>query len=56
MADSTAGRVEYALGEPENMLSDEEFEGKFRYLVGDLLPEERITALIDACARLEDAG
>ena len=35
------------------MLSDEEFEGKFRYLVGDLLPEERITALIDACARLE---
>ena len=47
------GRVEYALGEPENMLSDAEFEGKFRYLVGDLLPEERFTALFGTCARLE---
>ena len=53
MAGQYRGRVEYALGEPENMLSDAEFEGKFRYLVGDLLPEERITALFDACARLE---
>ncbi|MCY4527386.1 MAG: hypothetical protein OXB89_12365, partial [Anaerolineaceae bacterium] len=48
------GRVEYALGEPENMLDAAEFEGKFRYLAGDLLPEERVTALIDACARLEE--
>ncbi len=47
------GRVEYARGEPENMMSDAEFEGKFRKLVGDLLPEARITALFDACARLE---
>ena len=47
------GRVEYALGEPENMLTDEEFESKFRYLVGELLPEERVTALLEACARLE---
>ncbi len=47
------GRVEYALGEPENMLGDAEFEGKFRYLVGDLLPEERIMALFDTCAHLE---
>ena len=46
-------RVEYALGEPENMLGEAEFEGKFRHLVGDLLPEARITALLDACARLE---
>jgi len=48
------GRVEYARGEPENMMSDVEFEGKFRKLAGDLLPEESIVALIDACARLED--
>ncbi len=53
------GRVEYARGEPENMMSDAEFEGKFRKLSGDLLPEEGIVDLIDACARLEeldDAG
>ncbi|MCY4525067.1 MAG: MmgE/PrpD family protein [Anaerolineaceae bacterium] len=53
------GRVEYARGEPENMMSDAEFEGKFRKLGGDLLPEEGIVDLIDACARLEeldDAG
>ena len=48
------GRVEYALGEPENMMSDAEFEGKFRKLVGELLPEERIAALIDACNHLEE--
>ena len=35
------------------MLTDEEFESKFRYLVGELLPEERVTALLEACARLE---
>ncbi|MDE0610696.1 MAG: MmgE/PrpD family protein [Anaerolineaceae bacterium] len=48
------GRVEYARGEPENMMSDAEFEGKFRKLGGDLLPEEGIVALIDACAHLEE--
>ncbi len=47
------GRVEYAKGEPENMLSDAEFEAKFRYLVGDLLPEEQIGAILAGCARLE---
>lgn len=47
------GRVEYAKGEPENMLTDEEFEEKFRYLVGDLLPEERIARLIACAGRLE---
>ena len=46
-------QVDYALGEPENMLSTEEFEGKFRYLTDDLLPEERVVAIFDACARLE---
>ncbi|MCY4024144.1 MAG: MmgE/PrpD family protein [Anaerolineaceae bacterium] len=48
------GRVEYALGEPENMLDEAQFEGKFRYLAGDLLPEAQIAGLIDACGRLEE--
>ena len=48
------GRVEYALGEPENMMSAAQFEGKLRYLNGNLLPEARIIALIDACNRLEE--
>ncbi len=47
------GRVEYAKGEPENMLSDAEFEEKFRYLVGDMLPAEQIARLLDCVARLE---
>ncbi len=47
------GRVEYAKGEPENMLSDAEFEEKFRYLVGNLLPDEQVARLLDSVARLE---
>ena len=47
------GRVEHAKGEPENMLTDDEFETKFRYLVGDLLPDERIRDLLDCVNRLE---
>ena len=47
------GRVEYAKGEPENMLSDAEFEAKFRYLVGDMLPPYQIARLLDSCAQLE---
>ncbi|MYI41899.1 MAG: MmgE/PrpD family protein [Chloroflexi bacterium] len=47
------GRVEHAKGEPENMLSDAEFEAKFRYLVGELLPEAQMSAILDSCARLE---
>jgi len=35
-------------------MSDAEFEGKFRKLGGDLLPEEGIVALIEACAHLEE--
>jgi 2-methylcitrate dehydratase PrpD len=40
------GRVEYAKGEPENMLTDEEFEAKFRRTVADLLPAGQIDDLI----------
>lgn len=47
------GRVEYAKGEPENMLTEAEFEHKFRYLAGDLLPAEQIATLMDAISRLE---
>lgn len=47
------GRVEYAKGEPENMLTDEEFEDKFRYLAGSLLPERQIAQLVDCVRRLE---
>ena len=53
------GRVEYAKGEPENMLSDAEFEEKFRYLVSDLLPAEQIARLLESVAhleRLDDVG
>ncbi len=47
------GRVEYAKGEPENMLTDSEFEEKFRYLVGEMLPGEQIAMLLDCAERLE---
>ncbi len=47
------GRVEHAKGEPENMLTDAEFESKFTYLVGDLLPDAQIRQLLDCCNRLE---
>ncbi|MGQ9583863.1 MAG: MmgE/PrpD family protein [Anaerolineae bacterium] len=48
------GRVDYAKGEPENMLTDAEFEAKFRRLVGDLLPELRIVRILEAASRLEE--
>ncbi len=48
------GRVDYAKGEPENRLTDAEFEAKFRRLVGDLLPEHRIVRLLEAVSRLEE--
>lgn len=47
------GRVDYAKGEPENMLTDEEFEEKFRYLAGDLLSEEQIIRILEATGNLE---
>lgn len=48
------GRVDYAKGEPENMLTDEEFEAKFRRLVGDLLPPSRVDRILEMTASLED--
>ena len=47
------GRVEHAKGEPQNMLTDAEFEAKFRYLVGDCLPDAQIRHLLDRCGKLE---
>ena len=47
------GRVTYAKGEPENMLTDAEFEEKFRYLLGDMLPREQIANLLDCVGQLE---
>ena len=47
------GRVEYAKGEPQNMLTEAEFEAKFRALVGDFLPDAQIRHLLDACNGLE---
>jgi len=47
------GRVEYAKGEPENMLTDAEFEEKFRYLIGDLLPPDQIATILDRVSQLE---
>lgn len=48
------GRVEHAKGEPENMLTQKEFEQKFRYLVSDLLPSEQVDQIIDMTSRLEE--
>lgn len=47
------GRVNYAKGEPENMLSDDEFAQKFRYLNGSLLPEAQVSDLRQQISRLE---
>jgi 2-methylcitrate dehydratase PrpD len=48
------GRVDYAKGEPENMLTDDEFEAKFRRLNGDLLPSQRVDQIMATVARLEE--
>jgi len=48
------GRVDYARGEPENMLTDAEFERKFRRLVGGLLPGDRIGQILETASRLEE--
>lgn len=47
------GRVEYAKGEAENMLSAEEFEAKFRRLVGDALSSDAIARILATCAEFE---
>jgi 2-methylcitrate dehydratase PrpD len=48
------GRVDYPKGEPENMLSEAEFEAKFCRLVGGLLQEEKIERIFEAVSRLEE--
>ncbi len=53
------GRVDFAKGEPENMLTAAEFEAKFRRLAGGFLPAGRQDRIVEACSRLEqlaDAG
>ncbi len=53
------GRVDYAKGEPENMLSDDELAQKFRRVAGGLLPASQRDALLDAAkslATLDDVG
>ncbi len=47
------GRVEHAKGEPENMLTDAEFEAKFRHMAGDILPDMQTAELLDNISRLE---
>ena len=47
------GRVEYAKGEPENMLDDAELEYKFRRLVGDFLPSKRVGRMLELVSFLE---
>lgn len=47
------GHVADAKGDPENMLTDAEFEKKFTTLVGNLLPRERVDALIAQIRRLD---
>ena len=46
-------RVDYAKGEPENMLTDAEFEAKFRRLNAGLLPEQQVDQILATAARLE---
>lgn len=48
------GRVEYAKGEPENMLTEEEFSEKFRYLSEGVLSEEQMDEVESMISRLED--
>jgi 2-methylcitrate dehydratase PrpD len=50
------GRVDHAKGEPENMLTDQEFEQKFRLTAGDLLPASQIDDLVAAFGDLETVG
>jgi len=46
-------RVLDAKGDPDNMLSDAEFEQKFNTLIGNLLPRSQIERLIEHVSRLE---
>jgi len=48
------GRVNYAKGEPENMMTAQELEDKFRKLAGNLLPEAQINRLLDLANRVDE--
>ena len=48
------GRVQFPKGEPENMLLDQEFEYKFRRLVGSGLAAERVDHIRELALRLEE--
>jgi 2-methylcitrate dehydratase PrpD len=48
------GRVEYAKGEPENMLTDEEFSEKFRHLASGVLSDEQMDQVESMTSRFED--
>jgi 2-methylcitrate dehydratase PrpD len=53
------GRVDHAKGEPENMLTEQEFEQKFRLTAGDVLPRrqlDELVALVDDLENLRDVG
>lgn len=47
------GRVDYARGEPEHMLTNQGFESKFRALAGDLLPAPAVDRWIAALWTLD---
>jgi 2-methylcitrate dehydratase PrpD len=55
MQDGTVveSRLDHAKGEPENMLTDDEFDAKLRFAVGDLLPDARLRALAASVQALE---
>lgn len=47
------GRVQYPKGEPENMLTDAEFEYKLRRLAADLLPDRQLNSILRITGMLE---
>jgi 2-methylcitrate dehydratase PrpD len=47
--------VEHATGSPENPMTDAQLEAKFRALAGEVLPTDRVEALLDAAWRLDAA-
>ncbi len=48
------GRVQFPKGEPENMLSDQEFEYKFLRLAGSVLPTTRVDQIRELALRLDE--
>jgi 2-methylcitrate dehydratase PrpD len=48
-------KVEHATGAPENPMTDEQLEDKFRALVGDVLPRARVNRLLAALWDLDQA-